>query len=254
MLEIARRAVSRKPDENESDSTWGLYHNWQGVLHFPYAWIRGNGGEPLVPVESPNRAQWSTDAETVNTVQWLVDLIYRFGVMPVLLNAGPWGSFLDGHCAMVAVETNNLARAAGNSTTPAVPFRWDVHHFPMMKKGRYYPINAFSYGLSRSSGNSDVAWELLKQIIGPDGQTDWFKLAQLAPSLKPLLDGAYLQDTQPPTSKKVVVESLLAARSMPRSPHMVDIGTIVSEVFKRAACASSSPAPTGSWAPTSLPA
>ncbi|HXI17744.1 MAG TPA: hypothetical protein VNM48_15390 [Chloroflexota bacterium] len=68
-------------------------------------------------------------------------------------------------------------------------------------------------------------------MVGPAGQTDWYKLAKFAPSIKSLLQGQYLQDPEPPANKQVIVDALLAAKSMPKSPKWVDINKVVVEVF-----------------------
>jgi multiple sugar transport system substrate-binding protein len=100
-----------------------------------------------------------------------------------------------------------------------------------MKKGRYQPIGAFAYGISRNTKNPDLTWELLKNIVGPAGQTDWYRLAKFAPSIKSLLSGAYLQDKDPPANKKAIVDAILAAKPMPRHPLWVDIDKAIIEVL-----------------------
>lgn len=229
MVEIARKTTQRGTDE--ASTTWGLFQAWQAVLHFPYTWIRGNGGEPLVPNDPPTKSQFSTDAETVKTLQWLVDLSQKMGLMSSDAKAGTTTFFTQGRVAINVNETNNLYGIANSIAAGSIPIRWDVHPLPVMKKGRYHPISAFAYGMARSSKNPDVAFELLKQIVGQDGQTDWFRLAKFAPSIKSLLNGAYLQDKEPPASKKVIVDGLMAAKPMPKTPRYVDIGNVALEVF-----------------------
>lgn len=87
-----------------------------------------------------------------------------------------------------------------------------------MSKGRYFPDRGFAYGMARNSKNPDVAWELLKQILGPAGQTDWYRHAKFAPSIKSLLNGVYLQEKDAPANKKAIVDSLAAVKSMPKHP------------------------------------
>jgi ABC-type glycerol-3-phosphate transport system substrate-binding protein len=229
-IEMARRMTVRSP-EGENASTWGFFQDWAAVLHFPYTWIRGNGGEPLVPNDPPTKSQWATDAETVKTMQWLVDLSHRTAVSPVDRAGGTTGAFIQGRVAINVNETNNLYGIGNSIAAGSVPIRWDVHPLPVMKKGRYHPIGAFAYGLSRNTKNPDLAFELLKEIIGPRGQTDWFRLAKFAPSIKSLLNGAYLEDKDPPASKRVIVDSLNAAKPMPKTPRYVELGAISLEVF-----------------------
>jgi multiple sugar transport system substrate-binding protein len=226
-LDIARRTTVRRGSDEES--TWGLYQWWQGVPRFIYSWIRGNGGEPLTPNESPTTSRWATDAESRETVQWLVDLSHKVGVMPVTPVGGSWGTFREGRGVISVMETNNLWRNPPAEGT--ADFKWDVQHLPVMKRGRYYPNWAFSYGVSANTKNPDVAWEMLKQIVGPAGQTTWFQLAKFAPSVKSVLAGAYTQDKDQPNNKRAIVEGILASRPMPKSLHWVEINNVVAEVL-----------------------
>ncbi|HEX2515629.1 MAG TPA: extracellular solute-binding protein [Chloroflexota bacterium] len=228
-LEVARRATERK--ETEEASTWGIYHMWGVVTHFVYSWIRGNGGEPMTPNEEVTRSQWATDPETVNTVQWLTDLSHKQGLMPVKTTGGVWGTFREGKVAIGVMETNNLYQIVEAQQQTGNQFRWDVHPLPAMKKGRYQPINGFSYGVSRNTRNPDATWELLKQVLGPAGQTDWYRLARFAPSIKSLLGGQYQQEKDAPAGRKTIADALLAAKPMPRSRAWLDIDKVVVEVL-----------------------
>jgi multiple sugar transport system substrate-binding protein len=215
-LDIGRRVAMRR--ETEQESIWGLHQHWSVITHFPYSWIRGNGGEPLIPNEQITRAQWSTNAETVRTVQWLVDLSHKVGVMPIEPVGGVLGTFREGRLALGVMEVNNLFLISQSQAQGGAQFKWDVQQLPVMQRGRYFPDRGFAYGMARNTKNADVAWELLKQIIGPAGQTDWYRHAKFAPSIKGLLNGAYMQDQDPPRNKKAIVDSLLAVKSMPKHP------------------------------------
>jgi len=228
-LDVARRISQRK--ETEDDSIWGFYQAYAAVTHFSYSWIRGNGGEPMTPNEDITKSQWSSDPETLNTVQWLSDLSTKLGVMSPKATGGVWGTFREGRVAIAVMETNNLYNVVQAQTAGGAQFKWDVHPMPKMKNGTYQPIGAFAYGLSRNTKNPDVTWELLKQIVGPAGQTDWFRLAKFAPSIKSLLNGAYLQDKEAPLNKKAIVEAVLAAKPMPRSNQWVEIDKVVVAVL-----------------------
>lgn len=228
-LDIARRVTTRK--ETDDESIWGFYQMYNAVTHFGYSWIRGNGGEPMTPNDDIAKAQWASDAETLNTVQWLSDLSQKVGVMPVKTTGGVWGTFREGRVAIGVMETNNLYNVVQAQKDGGAQFRWDVHPLPAMKKGRYQPIGAFAYGLSRTTKNPDVTWELLKQIVGPAGQTDWYRLAKFAPSIKSLLNGAYLQDKEAPANKKAIVDAVLAAKPMPRSNQWVEMDKAIVAVL-----------------------
>lgn|GEM_PF-1805053 len=228
-LDIARRTTVRRT--SDEDSTWGFYQFWHGVPRFLYSWIRGNGGDPLTPNESPTTSRWSSDPETIKTVQWLVDLSQKSGVMPATPVGGSWGTFREGRGVISVMETNNL------SSNPPAPgtaeFKWDVQHLPSMPRGRYYPNWGFSYGVAAKTKNPDVTWELYKQIVGPAGQTTWFEQTKFAPSIKSVLNGAYLQDKNPPGNKKAIVESILASKPMPKSLRWLELNDIVSEVLTK---------------------
>ena len=228
-LDAAARITTRK--DIEADSVWGFYQAYTAVTHFSYSWIRGNGGEPMVPNEQIQQSKWSTDAETLNTVQWLYDLAAKLRVMPVATTGGVWGSFREGKLAICVLETNNLYQIVDAQNAGGARFKWDVQTLPLTKKGRYQPIGAFAYGMSRNTKNPDVTWELLKNIVGPAGQTDWYRLAKFAPSIKPLLNGAYLQDKDPPANKKAIVDAILAAKPMPRATQWVEIDKAIVAVL-----------------------
>lgn len=228
LVDVARRTTVRR---SEDDTTWGFFQQWEVITHFPYSWIRGNGGEPLTPNEEIATSRWATDPETLRTMQWLVDLGQKVGVTPVTSAGGTSGLFTQGKAAINVNETNNLWSIVTSQQGGGAQFKWTMHPMPRMAKGTYQPINAFAYGVSRNTKNPDVAWELLKQMVGPAGQTDWYKLAKFAPSIKSLLQGQYLQDPEPPANKQVIVDALLAAKSMPKSPKWVDINKVVVEVF-----------------------
>ena len=119
---------------------------------------------------------------------------------------------------MGVMEVNNLFLIPQSQAQGGAQFKWDVQQLPAMEKGRYFPDRGFAYGVARNSKNPDLAWELLKQVVGPAGQTDWYRHARFAPSIKSLLGGAYLQEKDAPLNKKAIVDSLLAAKPMPKSP------------------------------------
>lgn len=210
-------------------NTWGFNHHWTVVPHFSYSWIRGNGGEPMTPNEEIAQSKWSTDRETINTIQWLTDLSHSLGVMPVEAFGGVLGSFRDGKVGICLLETNNIYNIVDSQQKGGAQFTWDVHALPQLKKGTYQPINGFSYGLSRNTRNPDLAWELLKNVVGSAGQTDWYRLAKFAPSIKSLLNGAYLQDTEPPGNKKAIIDALTAAKPMPTSSQWTPIQEAIVE-------------------------
>ncbi len=227
-MEIARRTTVRRSEE---DITWGFFQQWEVITHFPYSWIRGNGGEPLTPNEDVTTSRWATDTETLKTMQWLVDLGQKAGVTPVTGTGGTSGLFTQGKVAINVNETNNLYGIVTSQQAGSAQFKWTMHPLPRMARGTYQPINAFAYGVSRNTKNPDVAWELLKQMVGPAGQTDWYKLARFAPSIKSLLQGPYLQDPEPPTNKQVIVDAILASKAMPKSARWVDINKVIVEVL-----------------------
>ena len=135
-----------------------------------------------MPNDPPTKSQFSTDPETVKTLQWLIDLSQKMGIMSSDAKAGTTSFFIQGRVAINVNETNNLYGISNSIAQGSIPIKWDVHPLPVMKKGRNQPINAFAYGLSKNTKNPDLAFELLKQIVGPAGQTDWYKLAKFRPA------------------------------------------------------------------------
>ena len=227
LLAAANKITQRK--DTEADSIWGFYQHYAAATHFSYGWIRGNGGEPFSPNDMIAQSKWATDVEALNTVQWLFDLHNKIRVMPVGVVGGVWGSFREGKLGIAALETNNLYQIVDAQNAGGAKFKWDVHAMPTMKKGKYQPIGAFAYGISRNTKNPDLTWKLLENIVGPAGQSDWSRLAKFAPSIKSLLNGPYLQDKETPSNKKAIVDAILAAKPMPRHPLSVETDKVVLE-------------------------
>ena len=136
--------------------------------------------------------------------------------------------------ALCALGTNNLWQIVEAQTQPRRSSRWDVHPLAAAEAGPgFQTIGAFAYGVSRTSQNPALAWELLKQMVGPAGQTDWYRQAKFAPSIKSLLNGSYLQEKEPPASKQVIVDALLASKALPRSPKALEMDPIVADVMTK---------------------
>ena len=154
-------------------------------------------------------------------MQWLVDLAHKQGVMPVEPVGSVLGTFREGRLAMGVMEVNNLFLIPRSSVQGGARFKWDVQQLPAMEKGRYLPRPRIRLRGGPQLQEPELAWELLKQVVGPAGQTDWYRHARFAPSIKSLLGGAYLQEKDTPTNKKAIVDSLLAGEADAQVPPLV---------------------------------
>ena len=68
-------------------------------------------------------------------------------------------------------------------------------------------------------------------MVGPAGQTDWYRLAGFAPSIKSLLGGAYLQEKDAPAGRKTIADALLGGEADAPLAAWLDIDKVVVEVL-----------------------
>ena len=117
---------------------------------------------------------------------------------------------------MGVMEVNNLFLIPQSQAQGGAQFKWDVQQLPAMEKGRYpRPGLRLRGGSQLQSPRPGLG--AAQAGGGQRGQTDWYRHARFAPSIKSLLGGAYLQEKDAPLNKKAIVDSLLA-RPMPKSP------------------------------------
>jgi len=200
LLDTAKRLT--QVDENGRVSRYGFYAwAWQNFVY-------GNGGRLVDDVKNPTRSTMDTEA-VINGLQFFSDLINKYRVMPTPvalsnLGMGVNEMFAGGRLAMFL---------SGIWETPRLrnfDFRWDVAMFPTNDEGiRHFGTGGSGYSILKSSKHPKEAWEVIKALTGPYGQTELAKRGLAQPARIDVAEGEFWAgDPNPPAHKGMLNEAV----------------------------------------------
>jgi multiple sugar transport system substrate-binding protein len=113
--------------------------------------------------------------------------------------------FADGYIAMFQ---------SGIWETPALlkydDLNWDVVMFPKSSKGiRKFGTGGSAYGILASTKQPDLAWEVLKGLSGPEGQTELARRGLAQPAIIKIAKGRdWAKSSVPPKNKAMLNEAV----------------------------------------------
>ncbi|WP_314146626.1 sugar ABC transporter substrate-binding protein [uncultured Leifsonia sp.] len=139
-------------------------------------WLYTNGGSTA----SDDLSKPTLDSEkTVEAVQFLQDLVRKYGVAPDPSGADANSLFTASKIAMTAAPANLSATLAGDPTAP----KFDI--LPMPKNSvKSTVFGAAGFAIYKGSKNKDLSWELLKELASQQTQAAWAKLGTSNPTTK----------------------------------------------------------------------
>ena len=200
MLRMARALT--KQDASGRTVQYGFYGwAWQNFVY-------GNGGALVDNVKNPTKTRL-TDAESAEGIQFYADLTNLYKVMPTPVALSNMGMGVDLMCA-----SGRLAMfLSGIWETPGLrnyKFEWDVAMFPKNPKGiRAFGSGGSGYAILKSSKHKKEAWELIKALTGPSGQSQLAKRGLAQPSRIDVSEGdSWAKDPAPPANKKMLNEAV----------------------------------------------
>lgn len=139
-------------------------------------WLYTNGGSTA----SDDLSKPTLDsAKTIQAVQFLQDLVRKYGVAPDPSGADANSLFTASKIAMTAAPANLSATLAGDPTAP----KFDI--LPMPKNSvKSTVFGAAGFAIYKGSKNKDLSWELLKELASQQTQAAWAKLGTSNPTTK----------------------------------------------------------------------
>lgn len=223
-VDVAQRLTKRQ----EEAPIWGAHILPSSSEVFYWTWM--NGGELFSPKEEPTKANFS-QAETLEAVQWLVDLTTRYGVKASFDHAdgkGSNGKFADSRVAMAPIQSNNTRELQD------LPFKWDITTLPKGKKGTVYPLSSFSYGIHGKTKNEELTWKLWTLIVGQPGQREWMnRTGEFMPSHK-ALQSEYEKVPLKPANRKQFFQAATNGRPTPKATKWSDMAPVIDEHLQAA--------------------
>lgn len=195
------RALTKK-DASGRITQYGFYGwAWQNFVY-------GNGGGLVDDVKNPRRTLID-DPKTVEGLQFYADLINLYKVMPTPVALSNLGMGVD-----LMFASGRLAMfLSGIWESPGLrryQFDWDVAMFPKNSQGvRAFGSGGSGYAILKSSSHKKEAWEVIKALTGPNGQSQLAKQGLAQPSRVAVAESEnWAKDPQPPANKKMLNEAV----------------------------------------------
>ena len=175
MTKVARRGGER----------WGYDMRFAGADR-NVTWIWNNGAEPHDPKDGPVVTKLTyDDPKTVEGLQFLHDLIWKHQVSPAVNEqrggVGEQDAFINGKTAFYMDATGSgaaIQTRAGNNLD------WDFAPLVKGPGGYGARISTDGYLIDRGTKYGDQAWAVLKELTGPEAETQRATLSKRQPARK----------------------------------------------------------------------
>lgn len=167
-----------KVDASGHVTQYGFY-GWPWV-NFVYSF----GGSLVDNVDNPKHCTLGSK-ESMDGLQFYVDLMYKYKVMPrpQALDSGTLQMFKTGRLAMYNSGIWESPQLQGMS------FNWDVAMFPKGPTGkRGFGSGGSGYGILQSSLHKKEAWLVLKELASDDAMVDLAKIVLAQPASKKMAE------------------------------------------------------------------
>ena len=196
-VQTAQKLTKKKGDQVD---VWG-YIDFASIINVETLVHQLGGNPEVIPPQAKG-----VDSDTPNAIaalQFLYDLRYKYEVAPTpeaVATQGGWERFLAGKLGMATFwSAHTLAFIDA-------PFKWDLAHLPANKQKGGSTWHSYM-AIAKPSKHPDEAWELLKFLCGPPGQTIAAGKGFEAPLMDvPEVYEAY-RKAEPLVSRDTVIES-----------------------------------------------
>jgi multiple sugar transport system substrate-binding protein len=177
-------------------------------------WSWSAGGEAVDDPYAPTRSTLDTP-EALKGFKTYTDFVTVLGVAPDVATRADQGT-ADVFAAGRGANYNN-----GRWMVPLFrdsDFGWDVMPMPADVE-RAQLLTGSIFGISSSTPNADVAWQLLSYVVSQEGQELMTELGLLLPSRRSVAESDLFLASTPPESNRVYLDELEFARPLPLHPN-----------------------------------
>lgn len=214
---VAAKKLTRDLNGDGEPDQFGflLYNSWVWTL----PWIWANGGRVL----SEDKTNCVIDSpETVEALQFLADLRWKYRVAPTLAEIASRDLFTTGKVGMVT-----LGRWIVPRYRTIREFRWGVAPLPK-RKIRATPIFTVAFVISSQCKYPDAAYKLVRFLSGKEGNKIIGRLGLAVPSIKSIAcSDAFLDSTKLPKNSEVYLEAAKYAKLEPIISQWQEMGDII---------------------------
>jgi multiple sugar transport system substrate-binding protein len=192
-LDMVKALTKKSGDRTEQ---WGFLVNrgWR-----PWAsWVYNNGGSVVRKNEQGLATEITlTDANAVEALQFLQDLMYKEGVAPrpdIESEMGGFELFASGKVGLMLTNPTDVSRFRTIES-----FKWDVGTLPIGKaERRGTGGGGTGWAIARGTKHPDEAWEFLKFISSAEAQLDEVRVGGTTPSRTSVITSKDFADPSKP--------------------------------------------------------
>ena len=223
-------ACKKLTKDIESDGRIGKFGYILNISEFEWSyWIWQNGGGII---NDSNAECVMNSPQTIEALQFFMDLVNKHRVAPKSAERSDMGyfeTFMTGRAAMISVTYGIVPLYA-----QIRDFKWDVAPLPK-GKCRASVMGSGAYAISSHTRHPQETWELVKYMMGEEGQNSATTLRQIVPSRKKVAESnIFLNPTEPPLNKQVFIDSLSYSKCFPVTPQYAEMARIMNEELENA--------------------
>ena len=223
-VEVAKQ-LTTKTDAGEPN-TFGFslpVTHWSVPHIFP--WEAGGG----VLSEDMTKCIFNSP-ESVQALQWLVDLDKVHQVLPTVLKDVGLPTFQTGRYGMQLDAAPSMS-----SWWRVAEFEWDVAHIPIGPVKQACTLSPEAFVMSSTTAHPNEAWEVLKFLGGAEAQEIQARSPRSMPAVVSIAEGdVFLPPDKPPAHKEVLWESLEYARQPLYPPFWQDMRVMIGNELQAA--------------------
>jgi multiple sugar transport system substrate-binding protein len=216
-----QEAATRLSAPRGGEDRFGLVHS--NDLNNLLPWISSHGGQVFDQPQYPKRTVM--DAKTIEALQFLYDLRFKYHVVPTREQLGSQSIsklFTNGQVGMWAA-----AIITGTPVLEQKLFDADVTLLPKGAAGRKNVMSLTGHGITPSTKYPDQSWEFLK-FISVKGIYEVMIKDQIdfgLPAVKSVATKEYLEYPTPPSkaSRKLLVDGVSGVDVLPKHEKMLDL-------------------------------
>jgi multiple sugar transport system substrate-binding protein len=206
------------------ENQWGYSQDWYWEPLGPWIWENGGDWHDAELTKST-----MSDANTVAAIQFLADLLLKYGVSPTPAQ-------MAGRDAVTLFNTGNIAMyQSGRWMVPTLRsvsgLEWDVAVLPEGPAGRSTMLGGTASCISNQSKYPQETWEYAKWYLSDVAQGMIADLALSTPLVKSVLESTEFLESVPPDNNAVWQQTMAWLRPMPVTEDFGQVDDIRSTEF-----------------------
>ena len=177
--------------------------------------IFSNGGDY---VDADFKKSQLSKPETIEAIQWYVDLVYKQKVSAKVDDPGNANVGTDQFYGGAVGDVHYRSRGTSSTRAPKLKDDWDVAMLPKGKAGSVSWIAGSGFGISAGTKFKNEAWQVLKYLTSTEGLNKVAKAGRGYPGRNSSVQAFYRTDVPPEHQQLVAKQAKRASRTAPIAP------------------------------------